>query len=152
MRFLGLQLASRGFVARAGQMIDATFVEVPRSRNTREENAAIKTGEPPEAWKQTPAKERQKDGDARWTKNNSETHYGYKNHINADDANKRVQSDAVSDAVSDAAVHDSPVFEELLDQSQDVQGNKRAVYADSAYRSKECAPKSAKRSWRPMAL
>ena len=127
------QLASRGFVARAGQMIDATFVEVPRSRNTREENAAIKAGAPPEAWNETPAKERQKDVDARWTKKNSETHYGYKNHINADDANKLVQSYAVSDA----AVHDSQVFEELLDQSQDAQGNKRAVYADSAYRSKE---------------
>ena len=31
------QLAMHGYVARAGQMIDATFVEVPRQRNTREE-------------------------------------------------------------------------------------------------------------------
>jgi len=127
------QLAKRGYVARAGQMIDAPFVEVPRQRNSREENAGIKAGAPPEAWKQTPAKERQKDVDARWTKKNHETHYGYKNHINADEANKLVQSYAVSDA----AVHDSQVFEELLDQSQDAHGNKRAVYADSAYRSQE---------------
>lgn len=127
------QLANRGYVARAGQMIDATFVEVPRQRNSREENAAIKAGEPPEVWKQTPAKQRQKDVDARWTKKNSETYYGYKNHVNADQANKLVQSYAVSDA----AVHDSQVFEELLDKSEDAQGEKRAVYADSAYRSNE---------------
>jgi IS5 family transposase len=127
------QLASQGYVARAGQMIDATFVEVPRQRNTREENAGIKAGEPPEAWKDTPAKQRQKDVDARWTKKNEETHYGYKNHVNADAANKLVQSYAVSDA----AVHDSQVFEELLDQTSDAKGEKRPVYADSAYRSKD---------------
>jgi len=127
------QLAARGYVARAGQMIDATFVEVPRQRNTREENAGIKAGEPPEAWREKPAKQRQKDVDARWTKKNNETHYGYKNHVNADAANKLVQSYAVSDA----AVHDSQVFEELLDQTIDAEGEKRAVYADSAYRAQE---------------
>lgn len=127
------QLAARGYVARAGQMIDATFVEVPRQRNTREENAGIKAGAAPEAWQEQPAKQRQKDVDARWTKKNNETHYGYKNHVNADEANKLVQSYAVSDA----AVHDSQVFEELLDQTIDAEGEKRAVYADSAYRAKE---------------
>jgi len=127
------QLAARGYVARAGQIIDATFVEVPRQRNTREENAGIKAGEPPEAWQETPAKQRQKDVDARWTKKNHETHYGYKNHVNADQANKLVQRYAVSDA----AVHDSQVFEQLLDQTIDAEGEKRAVYADSAYRAKE---------------
>lgn len=125
------QLAGQGYVARAGQMIDATFVEVPRQRNTREENAGIKAGEPPAAWNETPAKQRQKDVEARWTKKNEEKHYGYKNHVNADAANKLVQSYAVSNA----AVHDSQVFEELLDQTMDAEGEKRAVYADSAYRS-----------------
>ena len=33
------QLAAQGYIAKAGQMIDATFVEVPRQRNNREENA-----------------------------------------------------------------------------------------------------------------
>jgi len=128
------QLAIRGYVARAGQIIDATFVEVPRQRNTREENACIKAGNPPEDWDNKLAKRRQKDTDARWTKKNDEKHYGYKNHINADQANKLVQNYAVSDA----AVHDSQVFEELLDQTTDADGKKRRIYADSAYRSKEC--------------
>ena len=100
------QLAMHGYVARSGQMIDATFVEVPRQRNTREENAGIKSGNPPEEWDKKPAKRRQKDVNARWTKKNEEKHYGYKNHVNADEANKLVQSYAVSDA----AVHDSQVL------------------------------------------
>ncbi len=33
--------------------------------------------------------------------------------------------------------HDSQVFEALLDQSEDASGKKRAIYADSAYRSQE---------------
>ena len=127
------QLAAQGYVARAGQLIDATFVEVPKQRNSREENARIKEGQVPEAWDkpETQAKRRQKDTEARWTKKNDENHYGYKNHINADAGNKLIQSYSVTHA----AVHDSQVFDELLDQTIDAEGNKRAVYADSAYRS-----------------
>jgi len=127
------QLAEQGYVARAGQMIDATFVEVPKQRNTREENAQIKAGQVPEAWDkpEAQAKRRQKDTEARWTKKNDEKHYGYKNHINADAGNKLIQSYSVTHA----AVHDSQLFDVLLDQTIDADGNKRAVYADSAYRS-----------------
>ena len=124
------QLAKRGYVAKAGQMIDATFVEAPKQRNLREENALIKADAVPIDWTQN--KRRQKDVDARWTKKNGEQHYGYKNHINADQANKLVQDYVVTDA----SVHDSQVFEVLLDQAADAGGNQRAVYADSAYRSK----------------
>lgn len=125
------QLARHGYVARAGQMIDATFVEAPKQRNPREENAIIKADAIPVDW--TKSKRRQKDVDARWTKKNGEKHYGYKNHINADETNKLVHDYVVTDA----AVHDSQVFEVLLDQTKDAGGNKRAVYADSAYRSNE---------------
>ena len=64
-----LQLAEKGYVARVGQIIDATFVEVPRQRNNREENARIKAGEIPEAWDEpeAKAKRRQKDTEARKT-------------------------------------------------------------------------------------
>lgn len=131
------QLAARGYVARAGQMIDATFIEVPRQRNTREENAKIKADETPKDWEEdTPkakSKLRQKDVDARWTKKNKEAHYGYKSHINADEEHKLIQDYAVTDA----ATHDSQVFEELLDHKVDAEDNKREVFADSAYRSKE---------------
>src|SRR5512137_2713274 len=128
------QLARRGYVAKAGPMIDATFVAAPRQRNTREENAKIKAGELPDGWDdpEQAAKRRQKDTDARWTKKNDETHYGYKNHINADAATQLIQDYAVTPA----NVHDSQVFDALLDpQSPDEEGGKRPVYADSAYRS-----------------
>ena len=126
------QLASHGYVARNGQMIDATFVEVPRQRNTREENALIKEDAVPIEWGKNAHKMAQKDTDASWTKKNNESHYGFKNHINADQEHKLIQSYTVTDA----AVHDSQAFDELLDHTQDADGNKRAVYADSAYRSK----------------
>ena len=133
------QLAAQGYAARAGQMIDATFVEIPRQRNNRDENAEIKAGVTPEAWqadnKAAKNKLRQKDVDARWAKKNLENHYGYKSHINADQGHKLVQSYAVTAA----SVHDSQVFEVLLDQSEveGDSGKKRAIYADSAYRSAE---------------
>ncbi|MGH8605288.1 MAG: transposase [Gammaproteobacteria bacterium] len=70
---------------------------------------------------------------ARQTKKNDETHYGYQNHINADQEPKWIQEDEVTHA----AVHDSRVFEDLLDQTVDDNGDKRPVYADSASHSKE---------------
>ena len=61
-------LKAQGYVARGGQMVDASIVPVPKQRNTREENEAVKRGETPSDWKREPAKNRQKDKDARWTK------------------------------------------------------------------------------------
>lgn len=129
------QLAKRGYVARAGQMIDATFVEAPKQRNTREENALIKEGAIPIEWGKEENKHKlaQKDTEARWTKKNNEKHYGYKNHLNADQKHKLIRDYAVTDA----AVHDSQAIDGLLDKEADANGNKRPVYADSAYRSKE---------------
>ena len=63
-------------MARAGQIIDATFVEVPKQRNRREENARIKEGQVPHAWDkpEAQAKRRQKDTEVRWTKKIDEKH------------------------------------------------------------------------------
>ena len=49
------QLAAKGLIAKGGQMVDATFVEVPKSRNSREDNAKLKAGEIPEDWKKEDA-------------------------------------------------------------------------------------------------
>ena len=69
-------LESKGMFARKGQMVDATFVEIARQRNSREENAKIKAGEVPEEWRDQPEKARQKEVDARWTSKNGQRHYG----------------------------------------------------------------------------
>jgi hypothetical protein len=36
-------LEASGYIARGGQIVDATIVQVPRQRNTREENEAVKS-------------------------------------------------------------------------------------------------------------
>jgi IS5 family transposase len=120
-------LHESGFLAQKGQIIDASIVEVPRQRNTREENQRIKQGGLPEDWDE--AKKRQKDTDASWVKKNGKTHYGYKNHICVDIKHKLIRDYDVTDA----AVHDSQVFDQLLDESN----SSRDVFADSAYRSEE---------------
>src|SRR5262249_58591491 len=81
-------LDAKGYIARGGQIVDATIVSAPKQRNTREENEAIKAGETPEGWGKKSAKKAQKEKDARWTKKNEQSLYGYKNHINVDRKNK----------------------------------------------------------------
>ena len=41
-------LARQGYIARGGQVLDASIVPVPRNHNTRDQNKAIKNGEVPE--------------------------------------------------------------------------------------------------------
>src|SRR5262249_29381147 len=69
----------------------------PKQRNTREENEAIKAGETPEGWETKPAKNAQKDKDARWTKKNEQSFYGYKNHISVDRKHKLIRRYAETD-------------------------------------------------------
>ncbi len=120
-------LRNNGFAARKGQIVDASIVQAPKQRNSRDNNKRIKDGEIPENWSEN--KKRQKDTDARWTKKNGKTFYGYKNHVSVDVKYKFVRSYDVTDA----AVHDSNVFEELLDKNN----SSRDVWADSAYRSED---------------
>lgn len=113
---------------RSGQIIDATFVTVPKQRNTREENKLIKAGAVPIEWGRRSHKLGQKDIDARWTKKNTERFYGYKNHANVDRDTKLI----AAWEITSAQVHDSRVLEGVL-QSPAAGG--ADVYADSAYRS-----------------
>src|SRR5215831_19758992 len=67
------------------------LVHAPKQHNTREENEAIKAGKTPEGWDEKPAKNAQKDKDARWTKKNEESFYGYKNHVSVDRKHKIIR-------------------------------------------------------------
>ena len=51
-------LAAKGYMARGGQIIDASIVLVPTQRNSRDENAELQAGRTPAGWKQKPAKVR----------------------------------------------------------------------------------------------
>ena len=61
-------LKDKGYLAMGGQIIVATIVSAPKQHNSRGENETIKDGETPKDWKRKPAKNRQKDKDARWTR------------------------------------------------------------------------------------
>jgi IS5 family transposase len=118
-------LEQQGIITRRGSIIDASFADAPRQRNTRDENKEIKEGKVPDTWEKErkQAKLRQKDMDARWTKMNNQTHYGYKDHIKADRDSKLI----VNYVVTNAAVHDSQEAAELIDKKD------KCVHMDSAY-------------------
>jgi IS5 family transposase len=118
-------LRERGLILNKGAVVDASFVEVPRQRNSREENAEVKEGRVPKQWEKEPAKLAQKDVDARWTKKNEEKHYGYKDHVKIDSGSKII----TNYVVTSAEVHDSQVLEELVEQRD----AGRPLYGDSAY-------------------
>src|SRR5690606_10080559 len=61
-------LSKSGYLAKGGQIVDATIIQAPKQHNSQDEKAAIKAGETPEAWKDKPAKLAQKDRDARYSK------------------------------------------------------------------------------------
>ena len=118
-------LDALGLFVNEGQIIDASFVEVPRQRNKKEENEKIKSGEGHELWDENPYKKRQKDIDARRVEKHDEKFYGYKDHAKVDAKSKLIDTYEVTSA----AVHDSQPTEKLLmdaDRGQE-------LYADSAY-------------------
>ena len=119
-------LRDHGFMAMKGQIVDASIVSVPKQRNSREENSRIKQGGVPEAWPEN--KRRRKDVDARWTKKNGKTFFGYKNHVSVDVKYKLIRNYEVTDS----AQHDSNVFETILSEN-----TSKDIWADSAYRSEE---------------
>ena len=120
-------LRKNGFSAKKGQIVDASIISAPKQRNSRDENKSIKGGNVPGDWSDN--KKRQKDTDARWIKKNGINQFGYKNHIDIDVKHKMIRNYEVTPA----CVHDSNVFEEILDESN----SSKDVWADSAYGSAE---------------
>jgi IS5 family transposase len=102
--FTGI-LEQQSLVTGKGSIVNASFVDVLRQRNTRKENETIKSDEVPEGWLSKVNKNmlRQKDKDARWTKKYKETHYRYKGHINVDEESKLI----IDFDVTNASVHET---------------------------------------------
>jgi transposase, IS5 family len=125
------KLEENNLIIHQGKIVDASFVEMPRQRNSREENRHIKeTGTALEEWGNKPNKKRQKDVDARWTKKNNTNHFGYKDHVKIDNTQKFIDTCDVTTA----SAQDSQVLDALLDQEKD-KGND--LWADSAYTGEE---------------
>jgi len=121
------QLLKKGFIARGGQIIDASLIPAPKQRNSRKENKLLREEAIPSDWK--PSKRRQKDSDASWTKKHGKNHYGYKLSINVDKKYKlirKIETDT-------ASRHDSQHFDNVFDRGS----TSKDVYADRGYPSKE---------------
>jgi len=134
------QLEKEKIVTYSGSIVDATFVEAPCQRNTKEENKEIKEGKIPEEWNKEKNKhmKAQKDIDARWVTKNKKRHYGYKDHIKIDKKSKII----TKYRVTTASVHDSQELKNLIEKKKD-----RRIYGDSAFTGKEiqkCIPKNIK--------
>lgn len=121
------ELTDAGLVGNSARILDGSFVEARKQRNTREENDLIKkqgkTAQ--DLWGTNPYKARQKDTDARWTKKRSELHYGYKAHAYADEKSKFI----IYLHTTPANVHDSQVLEDVLSDED----TGMELLADSAY-------------------
>lgn len=122
-------LDDKGLSFTEGKIIDATFVEAPKQRNTRQENSLIKQGKGASLWNDNPHKKCHKDIDARWVKKLGENHYGYKGHAKVDRKSKLIEAYHTTDA----SVHDSRVIEPLLTEKDKGQ----RLYLDSGYSGQE---------------
>lgn len=137
-------LRDAGYIAMSGQIVDSSLVAAPKQRNTREEKEDLKAGRIPNAWKDRPAKLRQKDRDARWTVKFTKAKpqadgtappvdiaipaFGYQNHISIDRKHGLIRKWLATDA---AAYEGARLREGLLDKAN----TSKSVWADTAYRS-----------------
>jgi IS5 family transposase len=98
----------------------------------------VKESTMPITWKAH--KRAQKDVDAKWTKKHGKNHFGYKLHASIDKRHKLVRKVIITNA----AVSDSVVFEELLDPNN----TSRDIYADRGYPSAEREAPLTEAGWR----
>jgi len=119
------RLLAQGIITREGTLVDATFVTVPKQRNSKDDNGLIKKGEIPKDWTDNPRVLAQKDTDARWTIKGKESYYGYKNHVKVDETSKLV----VDYIVTPASTNDGKILPQLVGKED------KRVHADSAYQT-----------------
>lgn len=117
------QLLRHGYLARCGQIIDATLVSAPIQHLTKKDKEQLDQGDIPEDW--SAAKRRQKDLDATHTKKHGKSYHGYKLSICVDVKHKFIRKMTTGTA----SEHDSRHFDEVIDE-----GNTSLdVYADRGY-------------------
>lgn len=119
------QLLQRGYIARCGQIIDATLVPAPIQHFPKEDKAQLEQGNIPADWNE--AKRRQKDLDATHTKKHGKAYHGYKLSISVDVKHKFIRKITTGTA----SEHDSTHFDDVLDE-HNTSGD---VYADRGYPS-----------------
>ena len=123
------EILQKGYVTRAGSIVDASFIEAPKRKNTKEQRETLKKGEIPEEWvdEEHPQKLIQRDTDATWTKKGNESHFGYKDTVKVDSDSKLI----TDFAVTTASTNDAKAAEGIFDE------NDKVAYGDSAYPNME---------------
>ena len=119
------EIRKAGYITREGSIVDASFMEAPRRKNTKEQREALKKGEIPEEWvdPEHPQKLMQRDTDATWTKKGDQAHFGYKDNVKVD-----LDSKLITDyTVTTASTNDAKGAENLFDE------NDKVAYGDAAY-------------------
>ena len=99
-------LSEKGLLLREGTIVDATIINAPSSTKNQDKT---------------------RDREMRQTKKGNQWYFGMKAHVGTDTG----RGLAHSVVVTDAAVHDSQVMDELL------HGEEQAIYGDKAYASEE---------------
>jgi len=118
-------LAQNGFRLNSGNIIDASIIQVPKQRNTQEENSGIKEGEPPKEWLDNPNKLSQKDLEAQWVQKKGVNFYGYKDNVIVDKKTKLIKAFEVTPANVYDGVAGKPLLGKLKRGEE--------IYGDSAY-------------------
>lgn len=132
------QLERHGYIARGGQMVDASIVPVPKQTLNKDEKEVVQQEAMPVAW--SPPKRRQKDVQARWTKKHGKSYFGYKLSSSVDKRHKLIRRLHVSTA----SEHDTLHFEQVLDA-----GNTSCdVWADKGYVDGERERRLSDEGWR----
>ena len=136
---LDRQVRAHGLEARAGQIIDATLVPAPKQHFTKGDKEILEQNAVPADWK--PAKRRQKDLDASWTKKHGKSYHGYKFTVSVDRKHKFIRQ-WIADT---AKVHDSQHLEAVLDDWN----TSAEIYADKGYIGTEREERLRQQGFRP---
>ncbi len=136
---LDRQIRAHGLEARAGQIVDATLVPAPKQHFTKEDKELLEQNAVPADWK--PARRRQKDLDASWTKKHGKSYHGYKFTVSVDRKHKFIRT-WVADT---ASVHDSQHLEAALDEWN----TSAEIYADKGYVGAEREERLREQGYRP---
>lgn len=127
---VGQQLAKAGLSATGGQLIDATIVEVPKTRISKESREKVNNGETPSHWDEK--RIAHTDTDAPWTMKHEKWFYGYKGHINADQKHKLIRVIEVTPA----NVDDRTPLDKLIETAPARLVSGKTIHADKGYDAK----------------
>lgn len=121
------QIEAKGYITKAGSIVDASFIEAPKRKNNKEQREQAKAGKCPKEWddKEHPQKRIQRDLDATWTKKGREYHFGYKDTVKVDLESKLIDTYIVTTDAKNDLESAKGIFDET----------DKVAYGDAAYPS-----------------